>query len=220
MNRTNRTATTTRTRLLRSLCRRCTTVRQRTPGRGRQTRRRRDAVSASRPRPMSFTKTADGGTQRVVAKKAADAAGRAWCGSTCARSRRSSEGRFLRARSHPWRRHARAGAAQDGWPGEIAIRYRNVDGGAELSYRTRECRPGLRAACMVRCPGLGPRRRCHGRPRHHHGGMHQIPDSPFINPDQEIAMSHYVFGKPVAMAFDAGSATHHRGARRRSASAS
>jgi hypothetical protein len=84
-----------------------------------------------------FTKTSDGGTQRVVARKASD----------------RTQVKLVRQHLHDieaqFRRGDFTGPAhihgddmpglaelKSAQPGEIAIRYRDVPGGAELAYRT------------------------------------------------------------------------------------
>jgi hypothetical protein len=121
-----------------------------------------------------FTKTADGGTQRVVAKKAADA--------TQVRlvrqHLREIEAQFRKGDfSGPAHIHGddMPGLAQlrQARPGEIAIRYRNVDGGAELSYRTANAAlvSALHAWFDAQVSDHGADAMAgHG---HHQGGMHK-----------------------------------------------
>jgi hypothetical protein len=88
-----------------------------------------------------FTKTADGGIQRVVAKSAADTAQV----KLVREHLRDIQAQFLKGNfSGPTHIH---GAEMPGLTeleatraGQIAIDYRDVDGGAELSYRTTDAR--------------------------------------------------------------------------------
>jgi hypothetical protein len=88
-----------------------------------------------------FTKTADGGIQRVVVKSAADAAQV----KPVREHLRDIQAQFLKGNfSGPTHIH---GAEMSGLaeleatrPGQIAIDYRDVDGGAELRYRTTDAR--------------------------------------------------------------------------------
>lgn len=88
-----------------------------------------------------FTKTADGGLQRVVAKSAGDAAQVKLVRAHL----RDIQAQFVKGNfSGPTHVH---GAEMPGLaeleaatPGQIAIDYRDVSGGAELSYRTTDAR--------------------------------------------------------------------------------
>ena len=88
-----------------------------------------------------FTKTTDGGIQRVVAKSAADTAQIKFVREHL----RDIQAQFLKGNfSGPTHIH---GAEMPGLaeleaarPGQIAIDYRDVSGGAELSYRTTDAR--------------------------------------------------------------------------------
>lgn len=88
-----------------------------------------------------FTKTADGGIQRVVAKSAGDAAQVKLVRAHL----RDIQAQFVKGNfSGPTHVH---GAEMPGLaeleaatPGQIAIDYRDVSGGAELSYRTTDAR--------------------------------------------------------------------------------
>ena len=88
-----------------------------------------------------FTKTADGGIQRVVAKSAGDAAQVKLVRAHL----RDIQAQFVKGNfSGPTHIH---GAEMPGLaeleaatPGQIAIDYRDVSGGAELSYRTTDAR--------------------------------------------------------------------------------
>ena len=91
-----------------------------------------------------FTKTADGGIQRVVAKRAADAEQI----ELVRKHLRDIQAQFLKGNfSGPTHIH---GAEMPGLaeleaakPGQIAIDYRDVDAGAQLSYRTTDARLAL-----------------------------------------------------------------------------
>jgi hypothetical protein len=121
-----------------------------------------------------FTKTADGGIQRVVAKKAADAAQVR----LVRQHLREIEAQFRKGDfSGPAHIHGEdmPGLAQlrTAGPGEIAIRHRNVDGGAELSYRTANA--GLVSALHA---WFDAQVSDHGADamaghEHHQGGMHK-----------------------------------------------
>lgn len=86
-----------------------------------------------------FTKTAEGGVQRVVAKNAADAQQV----KLVREHLRDIQTQFLKGDfSGPTHIH---GAEMPGLadlkaakPGQVAIEYRDVDGGAELAYRTAD----------------------------------------------------------------------------------
>jgi hypothetical protein len=117
-----------------------------------------------------FTKTADGGTQRVVAKSAADA--------RQVRLVREHlhdiEARFLKGDfSGPSHLHGNEmpGLAElkSARPGQVAIAYKNVVGGAELTYRTSDSK--LVSALHV---WFDAQLSDHGAdamagPQHHHG---------------------------------------------------
>ena len=91
-----------------------------------------------------FTKTADGGIQRVVAKSAGDTAQV----KLVREHLRDIQAQFLKGNfSGPTHIH---GAEMPGLaeleaakPGQIAIDYRDVDAGAQLSYRTTDARLAL-----------------------------------------------------------------------------
>jgi hypothetical protein len=92
-----------------------------------------------------FTRTADGGTQRVVARKASDSAQVR----LVRQHLREIEAQFRRGDfTGPAHIHGEnmPGLAElkSAQPGEIAIGYREVPGGAELAYRTAN--PALVAA--------------------------------------------------------------------------
>jgi hypothetical protein len=119
-----------------------------------------------------FTRTAQGGVQRVVARRSADA-GQV---QLIRRHLREIEAQFGRGDfSGPAHIH---GAAMPGLaqlqaakPGEVAIRYRDVPGGAELAYRSAN--PELVAALHS---WFGAQVSDHGPDAmaghaHHHGGM-------------------------------------------------
>ena len=123
-----------------------------------------------------FRKTADGGTQRVVARNAADAV-------QVPRVRqhlRDIEAQFRNGDfSGPAHIHGGAmpGLAQleAAKPGEIAIAYRDVEGGAQLTYRSAN--PGLVSALHA---WFDAQVSDHGADAmaghaHHSPGMHQMP---------------------------------------------
>ena len=87
-----------------------------------------------------FTKTADGGIQRVVAKRAADTEQV----KLVREHLRDIQAQFVKGdfsgRTHPRHQHAWAGRAQATKPEQIAIDYRDVPAGGELSYRTTDTR--------------------------------------------------------------------------------
>ena len=87
----------------------------------------------------AFTKTADGATQRVVAKRRGDAAQTRLVRSHLREIRQQFERRDFSAPAHihgsemPGPAELRGAA-----PGAITVAYRDVPGGAELTYRAKE----------------------------------------------------------------------------------
>ena len=122
-----------------------------------------------------FTTTADGGIQRVVAKSAADTAQV----KLVREHLRDIQAQFLKGNfSGPTHIH---GAEMPGLaeleaakPGQIAIDYKDVDAGAELSYRTADARLVLALHRWFDAQ-LSDHRddAMAGHPHHEHGAMMQ-----------------------------------------------
>lgn len=122
-----------------------------------------------------FTKTADGGTQRLIAKRAGDA----------------RQVKLVREHLHELRAEFLKGdfsgpshihgnempglaELKGAKPGEVAINYKDVTGGAELTFRSANPRlvDALHALFDAQLSDHGP----DAMPGHHHHGQQTMPD--------------------------------------------